>query len=235
MKYITLLLDYLARFLKSSSKFTLSCIKYGGIGVGIAIISFVFITGILTIFNSLNSQPHTDCVVCKTHELKLQNLKYELVEKVDNYIQYIAPGSYLNGLVLVEACESYNFDLKFALAQGHIESHFGTKGIAAKTNSVFNIGSWDGVSADQINKSGKGYSHPDKSVIPYLEKLRTSYLVGKTEKDLFKKFINNKGQRYASNPNYEHQLKRIYDNIDSICDVGNAYNEYKQYKMFLNK
>ena len=74
---------------------------------------------------------HTDCVVCRTHELKLQGLKYDLVEAVDNYIQYVGPGSCLNGLVLVEAYELYNVDLKFALAQGHIESHFGTKGIAA--------------------------------------------------------------------------------------------------------
>lgn len=233
MKLETFLENQLKPFLGHSAKFALKLVKYSITGVIALIILFVFAIGAVELLGP--DDDHTNCEVCRTHELKLQGLKYELVETVDNYIQYVAPGSLLNGIVLVEACELYDVDLKFALAQGHIESHFGTKGVASKTNSVFNVGSWDGVSAESINRAGNGYSHPDRSVAPYLEKLKTSYLIGKTEKDMFKNFVNKKGQRYASNPNYEHQLKRIYDNIDTVCNVGDIYNEYKQYKEFLYK
>lgn len=233
MNLESFLTKQLKPFLGHSAKFVLKFTKYGIIGIITLIFMFVFAIGAAQIFSP--EPDHPNCEVCKTYELKLQGLKYELVKTVDNYIQYVGPGSCLNGLVLVEACELYDVDLKFALAQGHIESHFGTKGVAAKTNSVFNVGSWDGVGADRINREGRGYSHPDRSVVPYLEKLKSSYLVGKTEKDMFKKFTNTKGQRYASNPNYEHQLKRIYDNIDTVCDVSKAYNDYKQYKEFLHK
>ena len=233
MKLETFLENQLKPFLGHSAKFTLKLVKYGITGMITLIIMFVFAIGAAEILGP--DDDHTDCSVCKTQQLRLQNLKYDLVEAVDNYIQYVGPGSCLNGLVLVEACELYDVDLKFVLAQGHIESHFGTKGIAAKTNSVFNVGSWDGVSAEHINMSGKGYIHPDRSVEPYLEKLKTTYLVGKSEKDMFKNFVNRKGQRYASNPNYEHQLKRVYDNIDTVCNISDIYNEYKLYKSFLNK
>ena len=168
-------------------------------------------------------------------ELHYQGLKDQLVMATDNYIQTVGKGSCLNGLILVEACEDYGVDLKFALAQGHIESHFGTKGIASKTNSVFNVMSFDGLSAEQIIKKGKGYTHPDHSVKPYLKLLTTKYLVDKTEEDMFLEFVNIHGERYASNKNYEMQLLNIYNNIDSIVHISEIYNEYKRYKIILNK
>lgn len=167
------------------------------------------------------------------NELHCQGLLDQLVEATDKYIQTVGPGSCLNGITLVEACEKYNVDLKFALAQGHIESHFGTKGVAAKTNSVFNVMSFDGLSAEQIIRSGKGYSHPDHSVEPYLKLLTTKYLVNKTEEDMFVKFENVSGQRYASDKNYERKLLEKYENIDSISNITNIYNEYKKYKIIL--
>lgn len=235
MKLLKSIVEQSGKLLNHSAKFTFKCLKMvGGVFLCIYVVSTCLIGSFCILFPH-SCDEYMECNTCKTHELKLQGLKYELIETVDSYIQYVAPGSCLNGIVLVESCELYGVDLKFALAQGHIESHFGTKGIASKTNSVFNVGSWDGLSAKQINKSGKGYSHPDKSVIPYLAKLKNDYLVGKSEKDLFKKFVNVRGERYASNPNYEHQLKRIYDNIDSIYNISDIYNRYKQYKEFLSK
>ena len=43
----------------------------------------------------------------------------------------------------VEECERYNIDIIFTLVQGEIESHFGTKGLGAKINNVFNVGVFD--------------------------------------------------------------------------------------------
>ncbi|MBR5297534.1 MAG: glucosaminidase domain-containing protein [Parabacteroides sp.] len=163
-------------------------------------------------------------------ELHYQGCKDALVEEIDKYIQTVGPGSSLNGLYLLEACEKYDVDIRFVLSQGHIESHFGTKGIAYKTNSVFNVMSFDGLSANQIIKAGKGYSHPDHSVEPYLKLLTTKYLVNKTEEDMFLDFKNVDGKRYASAKDYEQKLLQIYNNLDSIANITTTYKQYKQYK-----
>lgn len=200
-----------------------------GIFIGISIVSiYMGMNAMLNEERDYNGQ-----IIRSRNELHYQGLKDQLVEAADTYIQLVGPGSCLNGIVLVEACEKYNIDLKFALAQGHIESHFGTKGIASKTNSVFNVMSFDGVSAEHIISSGKGYSHPDHSVDPYMKLLTEKYLVGKTEEDMFIKFENVQGQRYASNKNYEKQLLNTYEKIDSIVPITYIYNEYKKYKIIL--
>lgn len=166
-------------------------------------------------------------------DLQCDGAKANLVEAVDNYIQDCAPMSCLSGLKIVEASDEYNIDIIFILAQGEIESHFGTRGVAFKTNSVFNVFSYDGVSAAHINKSGRGYKHPDDSVIPYLKLLKTHYLVnGKAEEDMFNKFINSAGKRYASDPNYESKLFNKYTKIKSdttynIYPLCKKYNKYK--------
>ena len=179
------------------------------------------------------TQDYNSQIVRSRNELHYQGIKDKLVEATDKYIQTVGPGSCLNGLVLLEACDKYNIDLKFALAQGHIESHFGTKGVAAKTNSVFNVMSFDGLTAEQIIRSGKGYSHPDHSVVPYLKLLTEKYLLDKTEQDMFIKFENVQGQRYASDKNYEKKLLDTYEKIDSISEITTLYNEYKKYCIIL--
>lgn len=170
-------------------------------------------------------------VVRSRNELHMQGIKDQLVTAVDQYIQEIGPGSCVNGFILVDMCDKYDIDLKFALAQGHIESHFGTKGIASKTNSVFNVMSFDDLSAQDIIAKGKGYSHPDHSIEPYMKLLTTKYLIDKTEKDLFVEFVNINGERYASNKNYENQLLNIYEKIDSVVLITPIINEYRKYKI----
>lgn len=177
---------------------------------------------------------------CHIHQdrmkLAYQGAKDALVQEVDKYIQTVAPGSCLNGITLVDACLEYNVDIKFVLVQGHCESHFGTKGIASKTNSVFNVWSYDGLSASQIMKKGCGYSHPDHSVVPYLKLLTTKYLVdGKTEQDMFDKFVDVGGHRYASNKNYEAQLLSTYEKVDSIANITAAYKEYRRLKIIVGE
>lgn len=169
-------------------------------------------------------------------ELAYQGAKDVLVQEVDKYIQTVAPGSCLNGITLVDACLEYDVDIKFALVQGHCESHFGTKGIASKTNSVFNVCAFDGLSASQIMKNGHGYSHPDHSVVPYLKLLTTKYLVdGKTEQDMFDKFVDVGGHRYASNKNYEAHLLSTYEKVDSIANITAAYKEYRRLKIIVGE
>lgn len=167
-------------------------------------------------------------------ELHYEGLKDSLVTQVDRYIQATSPGSSVDGLVFVEMCDKYNINLKFALAQGHLESHFGTKGIASKTNSVFNVFSYDGLSADQIIKRGRGYKHPNFSIEPYCQLLTERYLVDKTEEDMFVKFEDINGNRYASDKKYEDRLLNIYKSIDSVVNFG-VYRDYQKYKIILGK
>ena len=69
-------------------------------------------------------------------ESKYYAAREALVIEVENYIKEYAPSSALSALTLVNLCGEYGVDIRLPLAQGHIESHFGTKGTASKTNSV---------------------------------------------------------------------------------------------------
>lgn len=172
-------------------------------------------------------------------ELNYQGAKDDLVDIVDHYIDSIAPGSCLNGIRLVEVCEEYDFDIKFALAQGQLESHFGTEGTAAKTNMVWNVGAYDNKSAeDIINDKNKNTapSHPDESIEPYIKLLYASYLVdGKTEKDMFDNYVDKDGKRYASNVNYEKILYGIYERIGRETKIDQAIADFKRYKTLSGK
>ena len=107
-----------------------------------------------------------------------------LVNEVDTYIQRIALSSKLEGKVIVDMCLKYNIDIIFVLAQGQAESHFGTTGTARKTNSVFNVGAYNGHSASKQISNGFGFKHPNDSVEPYILLLINNYLVNKTTNDL---------------------------------------------------
>lgn len=169
-------------------------------------------------------------------ELKYYASKDAIIEAIDDYIDSIAPNSCLNGIALFEACEEYNIDIKFALAQGQLESHFGTFGIASKTNSVWNVLAYDGKTADEMIKNNQHYSHPDESIKPYLELLAKDYLVkGKTEMDLMANFTNKFGKRYASSKTYENQLINIYKYINSSTTIQYKYDIYKHYKILSGK
>ena len=151
-----------------------------------------------------------DCI--KEAEITYWDYKCALVNEVQTYINTISPSSNLRGYALVEECEKYGVDICFALSQAEIESHFGTKGIASKLNSVFNVGIYDGKTAEEIDNKYK-FDYPNESIEPYLKLLNERYLVNKTEQDLMKKFVDINGNRYASNPNYENMISDKYKYI----------------------
>ena len=155
------------------------------------------------------------------------SVKTQLITEVDTYINTIAPSSKLDGEIVVDKCCEYNVDIAFVLAQGQIESHFGTAGTARKTNSVFNVGAYDGYSATKQRANGFGFSHPNESVEPYLILLTNNYLVnGKTVNDLMYAYINHLGMRYASDTRYEYMLRSVYNKINSKTNINSLYNEY---------
>lgn len=169
-------------------------------------------------------------------ESKYDASREELAIEIDNYINSIAPTADLDALNLIDLSSKYNVDLRLILAQGYVESHFGTKGTAAKTNSVFNVGAFDGHSASMQIKNGYGYRHPDFSVEPYLKLLTRRYLIeGKSEEDLLESFVDKNGSRYASSKNYENMLKARWREIDSLTNITEKYSIYKKYKMKLGR
>ena len=186
-------------------------------------------------FNTKNNNEYNPLYVqtC-VHTLKYNAAKLELVNEVDNYIKSVASQSSLDGYVIVEECMNSGIDICFVLAQGENESHFGTTGLARKTNSVFNVYAFDGQSHEQISEKGK-YKHPNYSVAPYIELLKNDYLVdGKTEYDLMDgQYVNKNGARYASSETYEKALLAKFMKIKQNTKIDSLYNETNKYKLFL--
>jgi len=173
-----------------------------------------------------------DCM--KEAEVTYWDYKVALINEVQNYITQIAPTSNLRGYAVVEECEKYNIDICFVLAQGEIESHFGTKGIASKLNSVFNVGMYDGKTSEEIDNKYK-FEYPNESIEPYLKLLTTRYLVNKTEEDLLKKFVDIDGKRYASNPNYEVMISDKYKFITENTKIVEYYAQMKSWAIKCNR
>ena len=156
-----------------------------------------------------------------------ENARDQLAIEVDNYILSVAPKANIDPYLMIDLCSEYDVDIRFVLAQGQIESHFATKGTAARTLSVFNVGAYDGHSASRQRRNGFGFSDPNESIEPYLQLITTEYMVnGKTESDLMKNYVNGLGMRYASNPKYESMLRSVYKRISNRPAFSIAYENY---------
>jgi hypothetical protein len=145
--------------------------------------------------------------------------------QVDEYMNLMAPESKLDPDLLTKKCLEYNIDIVFVLAQGILESHLGTKGKAAVTNSVWNVGTYDNGQILYI------YNNPNESIEPYLELLKRKYLINVTSKgdtiykDLHhlvedRGYINYKGARFASAVGYENSMRKLIIKIDMETSIG---------------
>lgn len=173
-----------------------------------------------------------DCM--KEAEVTYWDYKVALINEVQNYIAQVAPTSNLRGYAVVEECEKYNIDICFVLAQGEMESHFGTKGIASRLNSVFNVGIYDGKTTEEIDNKYK-FDYPNESIEPYLKLLINRYLINKTEEDLMKKFVDKDGKRYASNPNYEIMITERYKFISENTKIQEYHDMMKSWAIKCNR
>lgn len=141
----------------------------------------------------------------------------EKINAIENYMEkalhnqnYTKDDTDLTAEALVKASYENNFDLPLLMAAAHLESCFGATPRARRTNSVYSVGAYDN-GRDVVT-----YNHPNESIQGYIELLINDYLIdGKTINDLLipGKFINKNGHRYASNKNYEKELKFIRDKI----------------------
>ena len=173
-----------------------------------------------------------DCI--REAELKYWETKSNLCDEVQKYILSVAPSSNLRGYAVVEECEKYNIDVKFVLAQGEIESHFATKGIGGKLHNVFNVGVFDGLTAESVNSTYK-YNYPNESIRPYLELLHRRYLVNKLEVDLMDKYVDVDGKRYATDPTYETKLRERYTYISMHTKIDSLQQQMINYAIKCNR
>lgn len=194
-----------------------------------ALILFAIMIGLLTFQLSKPKSDFWYAIYQERTELKYWSSKDSLVAAIDNYIITTAPESTVDGLFLLNKCQEYNVDLVFVLAQATLESNFGTTGMAKKTNSVFNIGAYDGKSIHAISSKYK-YENPNLSIDPYLTLLNDSYLDGKSEEELLNNFVNKHGKRYASYKNYEKELQIIIKKIEDNTDIVKAYSRFLKYQ-----
>jgi len=157
-------------------------------------------------------------------ELKTK-MKTELIKEVQTYITNLAPNSRLTPENIVNKCLEYDTDIIFVLSQALLESHFGTKGKAAQTNSVWNVGTYDD---GQILYR---YEHPDQSLEPYLKLINDKYLITVTTKGdtIYKDlghlvedrgYTNYDGRRFASARGYENGMRKLMVKIDMETSIS---------------
>ena len=163
-------------------------------------------------------------------QISYQGVKSDLVDLTQHYIDSVAPNSGLRALILVENCEKYGIPITFTLAQGEIESHFGTRGLAFRTNSVWNVGAYDG---HNFNNISHRYSNPNESIVPYLELIINNYLPNKIVEDLFESFVDINGNRYASDKHYETKLSDKYKYITDNYRIDELQERLNYYKIRL--
>ncbi len=168
-------------------------------------------------------------------ELKYWSTKYAIVETIESYMNSCAPNHNLSALELLNACDIYNIDVRLPLVQGYVESHFGTKGLALKTNQVWNVGAFDGLSADEIHPQHK-FKHPNESIDPYLRLLKDRYLGDtKTEQQLLRKFTDLSGNRYATSVLYEKELQGQWIKVNKATGLDTLLAQYKYLKTELER
>ena len=144
-----------------------------------------------------------------------QNLHSQKVKEVDNLIRQsraimgFTDEPDVSAENIVSMCEKYNFYLPLLLAQAHLESHFGVTNRAQNTNSIFSVGAYDD-GRDIVR-----YKTKDDSVEAYIKLMKNDYLSDKSVKQLLsnKGFVNSNGDRYASNKNYERDIRATMNGI----------------------
>ena len=198
------------------------------------ILGIIVICNVVLFFRDKTVHHDFEIDQLKEYELKYWETKAQLVDEVQNYINTVAPTSNLRACILVDACEKYNIEVKFALAQGEIESHFGTKGLASKTNSVWNVGAYDDHFYSKIMGTYK-YSHPNESIEPYLKLLYEKYLTNEVEEGLLRNFVDHNGNRFASDKNYEERLKYKYKYIGNNTQIDSLTTQLQYWAVKCNR
>jgi hypothetical protein len=107
--------------------------------------------------------------------------------------------------------------LEIALSQAQFESSMGRKGRSPK-NNPYNVGEFDEGTKQTFKSTEDGVS-------AYYNLVAKDYLRDKNPQDLLNNFVNYRGDRYASNKDYEKKLKEQSEYITRF--LGNSVAEDK--------
>ena len=86
----------------------------------------------------------------------IDSLKSELINNSD-----------VDPELVVDICYKHKFDIPLLMSQAQWESHWGTRGRAVKTNSIFGLGAWD-------NETKKGYEHVNDCIEDYVLQIKNN-------------------------------------------------------------
>lgn len=146
------------------------------------------------------------------------SIKNELIDEVESYIFDNFPKTHKTiPTSIVENGLEHEIDICFMMAQTQLETQFGTLGAGRESSrrSLFGV-------------AIKKYSTYDKAVEDYIAILKKSYLTkARTEQHLMRNYTTTKGGRYASNPTYESELRKTYNDIAKKTKIKNLQNMYK--------
>jgi hypothetical protein len=195
---------------------------------------------LITLFIVYDSNPIGTAIVPNSVNIKqferinknhLDSIHETLLINIDYYIQTYGPGSKIDASEFVRSAQKYNYDIVLALAQGRVESYYGTVGIGSRTNSIFNVGTYD--DGTILYR----YKHPNHSIEPYMDLMTRRYLKTTCVEDLLKSksFVNDKGLRYASFLNYEYEVRTVYNNIIKNTIIDDLYETYTSYNYQTSK
>ena len=184
----------------------------------------IFVTTGLTValLVATISVAHITNEVMKFEQHRIDTLgRADKIKEVETYMEFALKNqgfsrsaTGLKAETLVDVSIEKGFDLPFLVAAAHQESCFGATRRARKTNSVYSVGAYD----SGVNTIT--YKDPNDSVEAYVDLLNRRYLIGgKTIHDLMKPgaFVNNVGNRYASDSNYEYKIRKLRNMVIKRC------------------
>lgn len=178
-------------------------------------VSFHF--GLILLNQNSNDQIKIEIDSC---DINRQFIKSEIISEVSSYIETYAPNSEMSPKAIVEKCLDKDYVISLLLAQAHIESHFGTKGRAKRTNSVFGIRAYD----DGTN--ALFYATPNDAIDHYIEVMNNYYLKDNPPLEVLKRGLTRGNARYASDPSYEIKI------ITKINQINGEYHIDKLQEMY---
>lgn len=197
--------------------------------VGIVILLIVVGVSVKNLIHCLVLRSNSPDLVFLENELHYWETKAKIVEEIGDFMFKKSPNHNVSSILVVNSSDKYSIDPRLFLSQGLLESNFGTKGIARKTNSVCNVGAWDDGTITHR------YNHPNESIDPYFKLINEDYLVNKTEEDLLKKFVNKSGKRYATYVLYEKELQMVWDEINKTTKLDSLIEKYRHYRLELKR
>ena len=147
------------------------------------------------------------------------SIKNELIDEVEAYIFGNFPKTHkVIPTSIVENGLEHEIDILFMMAQTQLETQFGTLGAGRESSrrSLFGV-------------AVRRYSDYDSAIEDYIAILKKSYLTkGRTEQHLMRNYTTTRGGRYASNPTYETELRRTYNDIARKTKIKDLQDKYME-------